>query len=283
MNVRSAQPVPAPARPGGFTLVELLVVVVIISILAGVSLATLNLARQAARQKKTIALVTKLHRIIMRRYEEYKTCRPIDTGALGITDPNLAAQAKLDALRDLMRMELPERWPDVAKGPITFSWGNISQPPVSLLYLLKGAPTPDFRTAEMLYMIVNTGSAADREHFSESDVGDADGDGYPEFHDGWGRPIYFLRWAPGFTEWSDIQIDDAEHHDAFDTRKIYEKDYHLIPLIYSGGPDGEPGLEILDGYEYDPGKLYTSGIGAPDPANPSAHHDNIHNHNIEQR
>ena len=75
--------------------------------------------------------------------------------------------------------------------------------------------------------------------------------------DGWGNPIGFLRWAPGATAWSDIQIDDTSntgganaanlHHDPFDTTFIqngpnsslsaYQKlkaAYQLYPLIFAG-------------------------------------------------
>ena len=45
-----------------------------------------------------------------------------------------------------------------------------------------------------------------REQFNESEIGDVDEDGCPEFIDGWGRPIMFLRWAPGFR--SDLQMGD---------------------------------------------------------------------------
>ncbi len=41
--------------------------------------------------------------------------------------------------------------------------------------------------------------------FKESEIGDTDGDGAPEFLDGWKHPISFLRWAPGFD--SQIQLN----------------------------------------------------------------------------
>ncbi len=42
-----------------------------------------------------------------------------------------------------------------------------------------------------------------REVFKPADVADVDQDGFPEFIDAWGKPIRFLRWAPGFL--SDLQ------------------------------------------------------------------------------
>ena len=35
--------------------------------------------------------------------------------------------------------------------------------------------------------------------FGENEIADLDGDGWPVFVDGWGNPIMFLRWAPGFS------------------------------------------------------------------------------------
>ena len=58
------------------------------------------------------------------------------------------------------------------------------------------------------------------------------------FIDGWGKPIGFLRWAPGATTWSDIQIDDTSttnlHHDPFDPNCVQSNAYHLYPLIFAG-------------------------------------------------
>jgi hypothetical protein len=64
--------------------------------------------------------------------------------------------------------------------------------------------TEDYQFAECLYMMVSTirddrGAAMD--FFKEDEIDDVDGDGMPEILDGWGRPIMFLRWAPGFTYW----------------------------------------------------------------------------------
>ena len=59
-----------------------------------------------------------------------------------------------------------------------------------------------FQGAECLYMIITlafTDELGGRDLFNDSDVGDIDGDGFPEFHDAWGMPIRFLRWPIGFT------------------------------------------------------------------------------------
>jgi prepilin-type N-terminal cleavage/methylation domain-containing protein len=71
----------------------------------------------------------------------------------------------------------------------------------------KTQPNIDNQGSEMLYLIVMQSLAGDEDSravFKPDNIGDTDNDGMPEFIDGWGRPIKFLRWAPGAI--SDLQI-----------------------------------------------------------------------------
>ena len=43
-----------------------------------------------------------------------------------------------------------------------------------------------------------TGDGEARTMFTSQDIGDIDGDGAPEFLDGWGKPIRCIRWPAGF-------------------------------------------------------------------------------------
>ena len=105
-------------------------------------------------------------------------------------------------------------------------------------------------------MIVSPGSPEAMEQFNPSEIGDTDQNGLPEFLDGWGRPIRFLRWAPGCSAnhttngvvdgYSDIQSGDPKkiltHSTLTAQTQILSSDqtkwpYHLIPLIYSEGVD----------------------------------------------
>jgi hypothetical protein len=89
--------------------------------------------------------------------------------------------------------------------------------------------------------------------FRDDEYCDADGDGHVEFADGWGRPIYFLRWAPdhcnqpanALTPLSMIQFSDPHgHHDAMDPHGIDKTGFMLWPLIVSAGSDSELGIRI---------------------------------------
>lgn len=314
---RSATP-----RRTGFTLVELMVVAAIIAILAAMALGGMVTARQSANRDRTRATIAKIHSVIVPMYDEYKYRRvPINTRGM---HPNVAATARLTALRDLMRMEMPERWKDITNAPLAFTGGPISRPSVSQAYLdrysaITHANKDKYGSAECLYMIVTINGGEDaRRLFQDNEIGDVDGDGLPEFIDAWGNPIYFLRWAPGWTQ-SDLQpvivdslpFDPAnwgtsftsrkdaaakDDHDPFDTRRADADAWRLTPLIMSAGPDGlyDVSFDFATTYEFT-GDPYRMPVGVPvdavnptpagdDPKNGSLdHYDNIHNHQLEAR
>jgi prepilin-type N-terminal cleavage/methylation domain-containing protein len=269
---------------GGFTLIELLVVMVVIAMLAAMTAGALQQTRNAARTSKTKATLTKLHNVLMRKYESYETRRvPISSVKANGTpmSPREVAQMRLDAIRDLMRMEMPDRWTDIMDAPVKFSWGSLPRPAISQLYLQKynankpdttAAPSsgqPGYGPAECLYLTVMSGGADMREMFKQDEIGDVDGDGWKEFIDGWGNPIMWLRWAPGFTPNSFIQVNDTTttdaHHDALDPMKLDKTAYDLKPLIYSSaGSKTDYGLDVDQDYRYasaKPPSPYTTKAG----------------------
>jgi prepilin-type N-terminal cleavage/methylation domain-containing protein len=333
------------AKRQGFTLVELLVTVTIIGILAAAVTAGLVVARQAARVATTKATIAKINLILAAKWEAYETRRlpmsntwPLAPGLSEMaqvaydkmgwipTDPaapeksfdaRCYAVVRLAAIRDLVRMEMPERIADIQEAPVFFPiagagpdpWGAFVPPGVWVSYRTRylnsdGTPKSPSQhpSAEMLYMILCNSPEAYREvKFGPSEVGDTDGNGFNEFLDGWGRPIYFLRWAPGFTD-SDIQSGDAASDpDPLDGRRAANQQeradpnaFRLMPLVYSAGPDGAYGLwqDFASGsgvYKWN-NSTYTA-FSDPDlgmnvlvgmPIG-TGHFDNIHNHRSDMR
>ncbi len=282
-------------RPA-FTLTEVLVTVTILGILAGLIFTGINTARQKARIARTKATIAKLHTIVMERYESYARRRvPINTTGMPL---NQARLTRLRALRDLMRMEMPQCPQDVTEGPKVT---GLARPALSQAYLAKynaGAPTPTYNVAEIFYMWVTMSNPEARGQFAEYEIGDTDGDGWPEFIDAWGNPIMFLRWPTGFlpAHGADTQLqtgDPVNDHDPLDPYKVDSNAWRMVPLVYSAGPDGIYDIELKAGYDITnpyagevgkPKDLANESRTAPGPANGTLdHYDNIHNHRLEVR
>jgi prepilin-type N-terminal cleavage/methylation domain-containing protein len=273
-----------------FTLIELMIVIVILGILAGAMLAALTYTRALARESATRSTIAKIHRLVMAKYLSYGKKR-VSVAIPPGTNLRAAADLRLKAVRDVMRMEMPERQSDYKSGvkftalrpPLADAYGNAVQQ--------SGAAT--VTSSELLYLVVCM-ACGGRDQFNTAEVGDVDKNKLFEFVDGWGRPIMFLRWAPGFlppprgNAETDLQTGDPiNDHDPLDHKKVDGGAYRLVPLIYSAGSDGDlpnsAGYAINreDNYEwkndtYGAGK----GIGAPSGAGA---YDNISNHRLGQR
>lgn len=235
----------APRR--GFTLVELLVVTLIILILAGILLAGLSGALHEAKVQRTQAQITRLHSLVMAKWESYRTRRV----PLPVSGPDLVSrQMRVDALREILRMELPDRRTDVLDGPavpglVSTALHRAYQRRIAALAATTGKTwSIQHQSSECLYLILSQPSddgSIPLEFFAEKEIADTDDDGVPEILDGWGNPILFLRWAPGFT--SPLQTRNvALGTDTFDPTHARDGSppthYMLFPLIYSAGPDG---------------------------------------------
>jgi hypothetical protein len=277
----------------------LLVVILIISILASLILGVAAIAGETARQAGTKHTVQRLHQLLTEFYGTFKTrrvrLRPDSTlygngietqvrkqFADGIRQGQALAEARLYAMREIMLMDVPDRWSDVILEPVgSFS---TSASPIVPFYLdgrtelsnvyyrrflqifnatnsksgvkNTAAEIVENQGAECLYMVIMTacGDGESRTLFGEHLIGDTDGDGAPEFLDGWGHPIEFLRWAPGFdsqiqtnansiSTQADWQKAAAADHDPFDLFRTDLDAFRLVPLIFAAGRDESLGIE----------------------------------------
>lgn len=307
----------------GFTLVELLIAISIMGILAGMVLYTLAGAQREAKVTKTKATIEKINSILMERFEEYRyrsvklqipislTRKNPPSGVVPLS-PRTAAGIRAIVLKDLMRMELPDRMSDLEFTPTNVSF-RITHPQTSALVVvtlndaawgftgryspreynilrnyfnLTSIPEPwnlgvvsvpatslsngRWESAECLYAILAHSAVAGGpalEGFHPSEIGDKDGDGYPEFWDAWENPIGWLRWPAGYP--SDLNVSYKgtlpanpntslpPSPDAFDPYRTHsnwdapsasppgpvQKPWTLVPLVISAGPDGVFGLE----------------------------------------
>lgn len=260
-------------RPA-FTLVELLVVMGILAMMASMVLVGLSSAAEQARLNRTRSQVQKIHELLMPRWEEYRYRRVPPSSA---ANPRLKARDRVDAIRALMRMEMPCHRQDIQLG-INGDIIDIGDP-TNLITTEPGlwhryrravasrTSSGDFDDtngwtklnddAECLYLIlesIQVGDSNGLDYFKDSELADTDGDGMPEVLDGWGNPIHFVRWAPGFVGVrSNLHRNDApDPIDPLGVRGgrlqstgtgIYDH-FPLYPLVFSSGPDGQADIAI---------------------------------------
>ncbi|MEQ8788915.1 MAG: type II secretion system protein [Pirellulaceae bacterium] len=303
MSVLGIHP-PRPRR--SFTLIELLITISVVTILAATIVVAMAGAIEQARVERARAQVLKINELLIRRWEEYRT-RPVRIRIPQGISGRHAAWLRLNALRELMRMEMPDRISDVADPPVSLP----AVPSLNLAYQRRASAgwNTTHESAECLYLILalmREGDGTALDNFKPSEIADVDGDGMKEIIDPWGVPIYFLRWAPQLQTPLQDPNNRANAPDPFDPFRVGISDINsdqpnwaMYPFVFSAGPDETHGYDVATGFQYSttgstPPTLTPTFIPMSWPNNPympgntagallpgGAWRDDIHSHLLE--
>ncbi len=255
-----------PAR-SAFTLMEMLVVVALLGTLAGIGAAGMRVADNMAREQRTRATIAKINRFVMEKYASYQYRRV----------PGNSVSARLTNLRKLQVAEMPDHWSEVSD----------NSPRRLREAKSRNGNSSETASPELLYQIV-MGQPNAAEAFNALEVADTDGNGLNEFVDGWGTPIYFVRWPSGHCDGVRgviSKIQNGVDPDPFDPQKKERGSYAVFPLIFSCGPDRSRGTLLIQNSAYPCGNTRTGSPGEGRDSGESAketelYYDNITNHNL---
>ncbi|WP_404306272.1 prepilin-type N-terminal cleavage/methylation domain-containing protein [Neorhodopirellula lusitana] len=241
--------VPRKHSDSGFTLVELLVVMVVIGIMSSMVAIAVQGVTASARASRTRTIIGMIDSVIQEKYDSYKyRSLPVEIPATDfagkLTGTTLsfevlgseAARVRLNMIRDLQRMEMPDRFQDfdgvpssvwgaanpvmldasdnvigtrstkTARVPFQMSWYKLNSEPSqvqSYQRRLTTSATLEYQSAECLYLILATSYSSGTpaiDAIPTSNIGDLDGDGMFEIWDAWGQPIGFIRWPVGYSD-----------------------------------------------------------------------------------
>ena len=209
---------PAPGGRHGFTLVEILVVILIIAIMASLITAVIGNSLNSARAAATRATITKVHRLLEERQQAIARSNlrtEIRVIRTSMTTPGLNRNdvARIVALKEATRAHLPQRIEDLY-GPDKTPNNADDSPVLVQLRKLNSSfqgNTPKFpakhyvnleskatASSELLYVALTMGTELGSEgsviEFNSREAMDTDGDGLMELVDGWGKPLRFYRW-----------------------------------------------------------------------------------------
>lgn len=190
----------------GFTLVEVLVVIGLISFLMVISIMVMANYITRAREEATAATILKIHKMYNQRLEAFqrslkgaqydamikaKVAQLQAAGGWGVN----SKVAEILLRKDLARAAFPQRFTELADA----NSNNIPDIFESDPSYVSANHQIVTESAALLYRIIMKTEVygippADTDEFKASEYADTDGDGLLEFIDAWGRPLRFYRW-----------------------------------------------------------------------------------------
>ncbi len=205
----------------GFTLVEIMVVIGLMAAMLAIMVVVIGNTSSNARVRATRATIMKLSKLInhkMLAFErqvealneeagdftpDYVTAAVEDMALASwtIATPGSPTQEELDNVyelslyfgkKDLQRIYFPQTFDDLQVS------GSHPFEPTTIL-ASTGGHTTDTESSELMYFFITEMQGfgmepGDMDQFTSNEIQDTDGDGLPEFVDGWGRPLRFYRW-----------------------------------------------------------------------------------------
>lgn len=188
-----------PTRRAGFTLVEMLMTIGIITLLAGILVVAIGRAGVIAKEQATAATIRKISNQVQERLEAFDRLKSQpqwgqDAQAFAAAYNISFDQAKVLLMKFRMKKLFPQRFSDVDPNELSQQITNNSQ------YPFNGSKhVEETESSELLYYALTRGAVlgiptVDPAEYKSSEVADTDGDGLLEFVDGWGKPLRFYRW-----------------------------------------------------------------------------------------
>ena len=244
----------------GFTLTELMLVIVIVAILASLTMTVQRSAVESTRRERTIATIRKIDAALTSAYEKYQYRKPdvgywLDEIEKGLIrkNPDFRSLNQEDQrrqtfysllswiyraqtmwrevqqfnfksgdepqsvdiqfapyilrtimLRELLLIDFPDSLHEVNysahfnNSPVQKAYQSANQK-YDLQSTHDNSRDGDI-SADLLYLVVMNTSPETRGTFLDRETADTNNNGTPEFIDGWGNPIRFIRWAPALPE-----------------------------------------------------------------------------------